>query len=104
MKIATLLFLLGAAGLTANTLLGRDRSSPEKAQTTYFASGQIESSTEFESGKKQGLATRWYANGTKLSEGRYENGRMEGDWQFWNTDGSLDAERTGHYALGTKTQ
>lgn len=102
MKIATLLFLLGAAGLTANTLIGRDHAVAEKAQTTYFSNGQLESSFEYAAGKKQGAATRWYANGTKASEGRYEDGRMEGDWQFWSTDGSLDAERTGRYSLGVK--
>ena len=102
MKIATLLFLLGAAGLTANTLIGRDHAAMDKAQTTYFANGQLESSVEYESGKKQGAATRWYANGSKVSDGRFEDGRMEGDWQFWNKDGSPDIERTGRYHFGEK--
>lgn len=104
MRLQTILATLGVLGLCTSLFLGYGRSTDpaDRAQTTYFASGRVESRIEYSEGKRQGLAERWHASGTKLAEGRYEGGRMEGEWQFWNTDGTLDASRSGCYRAGEK--
>jgi antitoxin component YwqK of YwqJK toxin-antitoxin module len=104
MKITSLLLFVGALGLGATLLFGQGRESgaDANAQTTYFASGQLESRVEYADGRRSGLASRYFANGTKQSEGRFSAGLMEGEWKFWNADGSLDAERTGTYHAGDK--
>lgn len=104
MKLTSILVLVGALGLGATILLGqgRDGGSDENAQTTYFASGQLESRVEYVEGRREGLAQRYFANGTKQSEGHFAAGLMEGDWSFWNADGSLDADRTGTYKAGER--
>jgi hypothetical protein len=103
MKFPLLILVLGAIGWMASHLIaGGPPRAAERAQTTYFASGRIESKIEYEDGKRDGLAERWYADGTKAAEGRYEDGRMVGEWSFWNADGSLDAQRTGSYRDGER--
>lgn len=104
MKLPTLLAVVGALGLGATLLFGQGRTNAREtdAQTTYFASGQLESRVEYAEGRRAGLAQRWFADGSKQSEGRYAAGLMEGEWAFWNTDGSIDAERTGTYQAGDK--
>ncbi|MBL8857230.1 MAG: hypothetical protein JNL28_01820 [Planctomycetes bacterium] len=104
MKTPTLLALIGVLGLGATILFGQgtDSEREARAQTTYFASGKIESRIEYDAGRRDGLGERWYSNGTKQSEGRYEAGRMEGEWRFWNADGTVDAERSGNYRAGDK--
>jgi hypothetical protein len=104
MKFAILILILGAAGFGVTRLVGggSGAASPDDFQTTYYASGQIESKFEYEGGKREGSAERWYANGKRMAEGRYKDGRMEGAWQFWNADGSSDAARTGTYKAGER--
>jgi MORN repeat protein len=104
MKLPVLILVLGALGWSATLLFGESRShaAADRAQTTYYASGQIESKIEFEDGKRQGAAERWHTNGTKMAEGRYEDGLMVGEWKFWNADGTADTQRTGLYRLGEK--
>ena len=104
MKITSLLLLVGALGLGATILFGQVRGSGNdtRAQTTYYASGQLESSIGYEDGRRSGPAQRFFANGAKQSEGIYAAGLMEGAWQFWNADGSIDAERTGTYHAGLR--
>jgi hypothetical protein len=102
MRLTSLLVLVCALGLGATILLGQigSCSAIDKAQTTYFASGQLESRVEYVDGRRAGLAQRYYANGAKQSEGRYAAGVMEGEWQFWNADGSIDVQRSGIYQAG----
>lgn len=103
MRITSVLAIAGVLGLGTSLYFAYGRpADAERAQTTYFASGRIESKIEYEAGKRQGLAERWLPNGTKVSEGHYEDGRMEGAWQFWNTDGTLNEARSGQYRAGQK--
>ena len=103
MKFPILILVLGAVGWGASLLFGESSSqASESAQTTYYASGQLESKTEYEDGQRQGAAERWHKNGTKMAEGRYEDGRMVGEWHFWNADGTEDVQRSGIYAHGEK--
>lgn len=105
MKLPALLVIAGVLGLGTTILFGANArgAGADDAQTTYFASGQIETRVEYQDGRREGAAERWYADGTLQSQGRYEAGRMEGEWRFWNADGSLDAERSGTYRAGVRT-
>jgi antitoxin component YwqK of YwqJK toxin-antitoxin module len=103
MKLPILILVLGALGWCASLLFGQSANrASDDAQTTYYASGQMESKTAYVDGKRQGTAERWYTNGTKMSEGRYEDNRMVGEWRFWNADGSEDTQRSGNYENGEK--
>ncbi len=103
MKLPILILVLGALGWAASLLLGESSTqASEDAQTTYYASGQLESKVEYEDGKRSGMAERWHTNGKKMSEGRYEGNRMVGEWRFWNADGSEDTQRSGTYEHGEK--
>lgn len=104
MKLPTLLVIVGVLGLGTTLLFGANvrGADADLAQTTYFASGQLESRVEYQDGRREGAAERWYADGTLQSQGRYEAGRMAGEWRFWNADGSLDAERSGTYQGGAR--
>lgn len=104
MRLPFLLSGLGILGLSATLLFGQGGADSDPAQTTYFASGQIETRIEYQDGRREGLAQRWYADGSKLSEGRYVAGRMEGEWQFWNADGSIDRARSGTYQAGARVE
>jgi antitoxin component YwqK of YwqJK toxin-antitoxin module len=103
MKFPILILVLGALGWVATLHFAEGSAgAAERAQTTYFASGQIESKIEYEDGRREGLAERWYSDGKKAAEGRYASGRMVGPWQFWNSDGSLDEQRSGNYRDGER--
>jgi hypothetical protein len=102
MKFAILLFVLGALGWGATRVIGRSEVGSDKAQTTYYASGQMEARFEYADGRRQGPAERWHPNGTRMAEGRYEDGHMEGAWRFWNADGTSDNARTGIYHGGER--
>ncbi len=104
MKFAILILILGAAGFGVTRLVGAGAAGAgsDDFQTTYYASGQIESKFEYENGKREGTAERWHANGKIMAEGRYQDGRMEGAWQFWNADGTSDKARTGTYKAGER--
>lgn len=104
MKLPSLLAIAGVLGLGTTLLFGANlrSSGSDRSQTTYYASGQLESRVEYQDGRRAGLAERWYADGARQSAGRYVDGRMEGDWQFWNPDGSVDPQRTGSYRAGDR--
>jgi|GEM_PF-1637203 len=102
MKLPMILVLVGVLGLGVTLVARGGSSGPDenRAQTTYFASGKLESRVEIQDGKRHGRAERWYSNGNRMSDGHYVNGRMEGEWFFWNPDGTNDATRTGTYRDG----
>jgi antitoxin component YwqK of YwqJK toxin-antitoxin module len=105
MKSLRMLFVAGALGLTATaaTLLHRTEAAEDLAQTTYYASGQVQTRFEVgERGEKHGRFERFYADGTAQSQGAYLDGRMDGDWTFWNADGSVDEARSGSYVDGQR--
>ena len=54
-------------------------------------------------GQRVGHWITWYVNGQKHSEGTYADGKREGSWQFWKSDGTVDAALSGSYAAGTRT-
>lgn len=55
-------------------------------------------------GLRHGCAATFRADGSRESAGRYEHGQPAGPWQFWTADGTLDAERTGHYRAGVRIE
>jgi antitoxin component YwqK of YwqJK toxin-antitoxin module len=98
------LILVATAGTAASFGIFRSASGAETihSQTTYFANGQVDTECSVRDGQRDGTCRRFYADGTKQSEGSYSAGKMEGEWTFWRRDGSLDTERSGTYAGGTK--
>jgi hypothetical protein len=104
MKLPILVLVLGAAGFCATRVVGAARSeaSSDRVQTTYYASGKLETKYAYEDGKRQGTAERWHPNGQLMAQGQYREGRMEGAWQFWNADGTPDPQRSGVYEAGER--
>ena len=74
----------------------------EHVQTSWYASGRMESRAELEDGVREGPATEWYANGQERCSGKYAQGLREGTWAFYTSDGKLDAERSGTYSAGVR--
>ena len=98
------LILVATVGAAASFGVFRTAGGTEtvRTQTTYFANGQVDTECSVQDGVREGPSRRFYSDGSRMAEGSYAAGKMEGEWTFWRRDGSLDAERSGLYAGGTK--
>lgn len=101
MRLALLLAgLLGTLLFVTRVAVPTLASAPQTTQATYFANGQIRSSTTFVDGTRHGEAREWHPDGALASEGSFREGVREGAWTFWTADGSVDSSRTGVYVGG----
>jgi len=78
--------------------------APDEVQTLWYPSGQVKSRAEVEDGVREGPATEWFANGQERASGAYHDGLREGPWIFHTEDGAIDAERSGDYRAGVRTE
>lgn len=53
-------------------------------------------------GLDEGLKQAWDSDGRKRLEGHYHAGHIEGDWREWDSEGSLDLEKSGVYSKGIR--
>lgn len=104
MKLPAVLLCLGMVGVTASLgALQTSRAEPgSEAQTTYYASGQLQSETEYRDGRREGPSRRWYPDGRAMAQGSYASGKLEGRWQWWQPDGRPDLARSGLYHDGER--
>ena len=68
--------------------------------TWWHENGEILMQGAYEGGVGSGRWVMYHDNGRRWGEGDYVNGEISGHWQFWLPDGSVDHERSGHYANG----
>src|SRR5688572_27316693 len=52
----------------------------------YYMNGQVESTYEMSSGKKNGDMTVYYMNGSTKETGAFNNGLKSGEWVSYNAD------------------
>jgi antitoxin component YwqK of YwqJK toxin-antitoxin module len=106
MKVSRLLLVIGLCGLAGlvRALQPAPVDPAERTQTTYYAGGQVRSTGSFRDGRREGPSQAFYPDGSKKAEGLYENGQMSGEWSFWLPNGELDAEHSGRYARGERSQ
>ena len=95
--VGVALLLGGASGISWGSAAAAD-----EVQTTYYPSGQVQSSSTRIKGQREGAASEWYADGQQRCSGEYRDGLREGAWVFFKTDGSIDNERTGSYVQGKR--
>jgi antitoxin component YwqK of YwqJK toxin-antitoxin module len=87
----------GASGLSWGSAAEAD-----DIQATFYPNGQIQSRARRVDGQRDGTAGEWYANGQERCSGEYRAGVREGAWVFFKSDGTIDLERTGTYANGSR--
>ena len=65
------------------------RDLPDGVATTYYESGQIETTGEWKDGNREGTC-RWFApNGSVEMEGSYVEGEMQGEFTEYFPNGSI---------------
>jgi len=55
----------------------------------FYESGKTKFEMHYADGKRNGLTMAYYQNGTPEIEGNYINNLRTGDWKFYNQDGTL---------------
>lgn len=105
MKVSRIFLVLGLCGLAGlvHKLQASQPDPVQRAQTTYYATGQIRTEGYYRDGRRDGPSQAYYADGRKMAEGKYEDGQMSGSWSFWLPNGELDPERSGQYSSGVRT-
>jgi antitoxin component YwqK of YwqJK toxin-antitoxin module len=70
----------------------------------FHANGALQERATLRDGVRHGEAATFDDRGARLSIGRYENGVPCGAWIFWDSDGQVDAARTGPYVAGVRRE
>ncbi len=59
---------------------------------SWYKSGMLWSTGDFEAGLRQGRGTIYHSNGKKFMEGNYLHGKRVGKWKFWDQAGNSITE------------
>ena len=68
---------------------------------TYFPTGELESSVEYQNGLSNGPGIYYFRDGKKSAEGNLENGQPTGTWVYYFDNGRV--ESMGNFVAGEKT-
>jgi hypothetical protein len=78
---------------------------PKKVDQAYpSCTTSLAARGEFRDGDRVGTWEFWFPGGELRARGSFVDGKMDGEWVVWSSPGVRDAEHSGTYSLGVKSE